>query len=76
MRAARNAHRESGQKFYDPKGRQYDQMAQPTRSGRQNIIEDSERSSTSKDSEMKLTDVARASLGECRGDYEILILDH
>lgn len=68
-------HRESGQKFYDPKGRQYDQMTQAARSGRQNIIEGSERSSTSKDTEMKLTDVARASLGELRGDYEILILD-
>ncbi len=68
-------HREAGKKFYDPKGRQYDQMAQAARSGRQNIIEGSERSSTSKDTEMKLTDVARASLGELRGDYEILILD-
>lgn len=68
-------HREAGPKFYDPKGRQYDQMAQAARSGRQNIIEGSERSSTSKDTEMKLTDVARASLGELRGDYEILILD-
>ncbi|MEI6178444.1 MAG: four helix bundle suffix domain-containing protein, partial [Verrucomicrobiota bacterium] len=40
-----------------------------------NIIEGSERSSTSKDTEMKLTDVARASLSELRGDYEILIID-
>lgn len=68
-------HREAGEKFYDPKGRQYDQMTQAARSGRQNIIEGSERSSTSKDTEMKLTDVARASLGELRGDYEIFILD-
>lgn len=68
-------HRESGVKFYDPKGRQYDQMTQAARSGRQNIIEGSERSSTSKDTEMKLTDVARASLSELRGDYEIFILD-
>lgn len=67
--------RESDTKFYDPKGRQYDQMTQAARSGRQNIIEGSERSSTSKDTEMKLTDVARASLGELRGDYEIFILD-
>ncbi|MBM4148264.1 MAG: four helix bundle protein [Lentisphaerae bacterium] len=67
--------REVGAKFYDPKGRQYDQMTQAARSGRQNIIEGSERSSTSKDTEMKLTDVARASLGELRGDYEIFILD-
>jgi restriction system protein len=68
-------HREAGTKFYDPKGRQYDQMTQAARSGRQNIIEGSERSATSKDTEMKLTDVARASLSELRGDYEILILD-
>jgi four helix bundle suffix protein len=67
--------READTKFYDPKGRQYDQMTQAARSGRQNIIEGSERSSTSKDTEMKLTDVARASLSELRGDYEIFILD-
>lgn len=67
--------RETGTKFYDPKGRQYDQMTQAARSGRQNIIEGSERSATSKDTEIKLTDVARASLGELRGDYEIFILD-
>jgi restriction system protein len=68
-------HRETTGKFYDPKGRQYDQMTQAARSGRQNIIEGSERASTSKDTEMKLTDVARASLSELRGDYEIFILD-
>lgn len=68
-------HREAKEKFYDPKGRQYDQMTQAARSGRQNIIEGSERSSTSKDTEMKLTDVARASLSELRGDYEVFIID-
>ncbi|MEI7834377.1 MAG: four helix bundle suffix domain-containing protein, partial [bacterium] len=68
-------HRDADTKFYDPKGRQYDQMTQAARSGRQNIIEGSERSATSKDTEMKLTDVARASLSELRGDYEIFILD-
>ena len=68
-------HRESDRRFYDPKGRQYDQMTQAARSGRQNILEGSERSSTSKDTEMKLTDVGRASLSELRGDYEIFILD-
>jgi restriction system protein len=66
---------ESSDKFYDPKGRQYDQMTQAARSGRQNIIEGSERSATSKDTEMKLTDVARASLSELRGDFEVWILD-
>jgi hypothetical protein len=68
-------HREADGKLYDPKGRQYDQMTQAARSGRQNIIEGSERSSTSKDTEMKLTDVGRASLSELRGDYEVFILD-
>ncbi len=67
--------REAVTKFYDPKGWQVDQMIQSARSGRQNIIEGSERSATSKDTEMKLTDVARASLSELRGDYEIWILD-
>jgi len=67
--------RKAATKFYDPKGRQYDQMTQAARSGRQNIIEGSERSATSKDTEMRLTDVARASLSELRGDYEIWILD-
>jgi len=68
-------HRQADTKLYDPKGRQYDQMTQAARSGRQNIIEGSERSATSKDTEMKLTDVARASLSELRGDYEIFIID-
>ncbi|HSV99727.1 MAG TPA: four helix bundle suffix domain-containing protein [Sedimentisphaerales bacterium] len=67
--------REGREKFYDPKGRQYDQMTQAARSGRQNLIEGSERAGTSKDTEMKLTDVARASLSELRGDYEMVILD-
>ncbi|MGE5294138.1 MAG: topoisomerase DNA-binding C4 zinc finger domain-containing protein [Solirubrobacterales bacterium] len=56
--------RQAREKFYDPKGRQYDQMTQAARSGRQNIIEGSERAATSKGAEMKLTDVARASLSE------------
>jgi hypothetical protein len=37
------------------------------RSGRQNIVEGSVRAATSKETEMKLTDVARASLGETVG---------
>lgn len=67
--------REGERRFYDPQGRQYDQMTQAARSGRQNIIEESERSATSKHTEMRLTDVARGSLSELRGDYEIFILD-
>jgi restriction system protein len=60
----------------DPCGRQYDQMTQAARSGKENIIEGSERASTSKETEMKLTDVAKASLCELRGDYETWLLRH
>jgi four helix bundle suffix protein len=54
----------------DPTGRQYDQMTQAARSGKVNIVEGSARSVTSKETEMKLTDVARASLNELVSDYE------
>jgi len=57
----------------DPLGKTCGQMIGAARSGRQNIIEGSERSSTSKETEIKLTDVARASLAELLGDYEIYI---
>lgn len=58
----------------DPCGRQYDQMTQAARSGKANIVEGCERTATSKETEMKLTDVARASLCELRGDYETWLL--
>lgn len=54
----------------DPTGRQYDQMTQAARSGKVNIVEGSARSSTSKETEIRLTDVARASLAELHSDYE------
>jgi four helix bundle suffix protein len=53
----------------DPCGRQFDQMTQAARSGCANNAEGSARRATSKESEMKLTDVARASLAELAGDY-------
>lgn len=53
----------------DPCGRQYDQMTQAARSGCANIAEGSARRATSRETEMKLTDVARASLAELAGDY-------
>jgi len=53
--------------------RQQEQMTQAGRSGRQNIAEGSERSSTSTETEIKLTDVARASLVELMLDYEDFI---
>ena len=53
----------------DPCGRQYDQMTQAARSVPANIAEGCSRRSTSKETEMKLTDVARASLAELENDY-------
>ena len=53
----------------DPCGRQFDQMTQAARSGCANIAEGSARRATSKETEMRLTDVARASLAELAGDY-------
>lgn len=48
----------------DPCGRQYDQMTQAARSCTANIAEGNSRHYTSRETEMKLTDVARASLSE------------
>ena len=53
----------------DPCGRLYDQMTQAARSGCANTAEGSARRATSKETEMRLTDVARASLAELAGDY-------
>jgi len=41
----------------DPTGRQYDQMTQAARSGVMNNVEGNERTSTSKETEMKLTNM-------------------
>ncbi len=46
-----------------------DQMVQAARSGKQNIVEGSDASGTSKETEIKLTNVARASLRELLEDY-------
>ena len=53
----------------DPCGRQYDQMTQAARSGVANIAEGYARRATSKESEMRLYDTAKASLDELAGDY-------
>jgi len=58
------------QKFVDYKSRTKDQMEQAARSGRQNIAEGSKAAATSKKTEIKLTNVARASLEELLLDYE------
>ena len=60
----------------DPCGRQYDQMTQAARSVSANIAEGSSRHSTSKETEMKLTDVARASLSELANDYLNWMMKH
>jgi four helix bundle suffix protein len=49
--------------------RTIDQMVQAARSGKQNIVEGSKASGTSKEMEIKLTNVARASLEELLADY-------
>src|ERR1700678_2494129 len=54
-----------------PKGdRTIDQMVQAARSGKQNIAEGTKASGTSKEMEIKLTNVARASLEELLVDYQ------
>lgn len=53
----------------DPCGRQFDQMTQAARSVPANIAEGNSRHSTSKETEMRLIDVARASLAELANDY-------
>ncbi len=57
-------------RYVDKRSRTHDQMIQAARSGVQNIAEGSEVSATSKKMEIKLTQVARASLEELRLDYE------
>lgn len=57
-------------RYIDRRSRTQDQMVQAARSGVQNIAEGSQASGTSKKTELKLTNVARASLEELRLDYE------
>lgn len=56
-------------KYFRQFDRTVDQMVQAARSGKQNIAEASFASGTSKESEIKLTNVARASLEELLIDY-------
>lgn len=57
------------QRFLNKGDRTVDQMIQAARSGKQNIAEGSKASGTSKETEIKLTNVARASLEELLVDY-------
>ena len=56
-------------RYLEKRDRTHDQMIQAARSGKQNIIEGSMASATSKETEIKLTNVARASLEELLEDY-------
>ncbi|MDE5643705.1 MAG: four helix bundle protein, partial [Muribaculaceae bacterium] len=56
-------------KFVRPGSRTRDQIEQAARSGKQNIAEGSEASRTSKETEIKLTNVAKASLEELLLDF-------
>ena len=57
-------------RFLKKGDRTVDQMIQAARSGKQNIAEGSKASGTSKEMEIKLTNVARASLEELLVDYQ------
>ncbi len=56
-------------RFLSHGDRTKDQMIQAARSGKQNILEGSKTGTTSKETEIKLTNVARASLEELLADY-------
>lgn len=58
------------ERYIDARSRTRDQMVQAARSGVQNIAEGSMASATSRKTELKLTNVGRASLEELRLDYE------
>ena len=63
-------------KYINSRSRTHDQMVQAARSGVQNIAEGSQASATSKKIELKLTQVARASLEELKLDYEDFLRQH
>jgi four helix bundle suffix protein len=58
------------QRFLNRSDRTIDQMVQAARSGKQNIAEAAKASGTSKETELKLTNVARASLEELLLDFQ------
>jgi restriction system protein len=58
------------ERFVDKRSRTVDQMVQAARSGLQNIAEGSRASATSSQTELRLVNVARASLDELLLDYE------
>mgnify|MGYP003583192491 FL=1 len=60
----------------DPLGKTSGQMIGAARSARQNIVEASARAGTSKETELRLLDVAKGSLEELLGDYEAYLIDN
>jgi four helix bundle suffix protein len=58
------------ERFLQKRDRTVDQMIQGARSGKQNIVEGSKVSGTSKEAEMKLLNVSRSSLEELLEDYK------
>lgn len=66
------------ERFLKRGDRTIDQMVQAARSGKQNIAEGSKASVTSSETEIKLTNVARASLEELLIDYQdfLRVRDH
>jgi len=63
-------------RFIDKKSRTHDQMVQAARSGKQNILEGSQFSGTSREIELKLTNTARASQEELIEDYRDFMRNH
>lgn len=64
------------ERFIEKGSRTKDQMIQAARSGKQNIAEGSKASTTSRETEIKLTNVAKASLEELLIDYEDYLRQH
>ena len=58
------------QHYLNKGDRTIDQMVQAARSGKQNIAEGNQAAATSSETEIKLTNVAKASLEELLNDYE------
>lgn len=58
----------------DPLGKTVGQMVGAARSARQNIVEASSRAGTTSETELRLLDVAKASLQELAGDFEAFLV--
>ena len=64
------------QQYKEKSDRTVDQMVQAARSGKQNIAEGNQAAATSSETEIKLTNVAKASLEELLLDYEDHLRTH